>query len=344
VRVSGVSVRTSANKIEKEIKMHLAPRAIVAVAALILLGVVVAQGSLAIRYGHIHDHNHPDHLAALRTAEVLSDLSDGRITMNVIGAGQLGGSREVMTLIQTGTIQMGNTSTFGVIEPTIFLLELPYLFRDRDHLLATLDSPTAQMVLDSLAQHSVIGLGLREVGFRHITNNRRPVYLPDDVRGLLLRAFEHEILKDTLAAFGASVNVMPLSEVYLALQTGLVDGQENPFLNIANSSLFEVQRYVSTTGHIHNFEVVAANAAWWNGLSEVDQEMVREAVSQGSVYHRELIGELNEQYRQLLLDEGMELNEIQDPDAWRAVVQPVYDKWAPRLGEEVIQQIDQIGR
>ena len=294
---------------------------------------------MIIRFGHIQTTTHPEQIGAVKMAEVIKRLSNGRMQMDVFPLSQLGGSRDLMVGVQTGTVEIVSTSTFGMVEPKMMLMEMPYLFRDREHVRKTLDSSVAKDLLGLLDAQGVKGLGFWEVGFRHITNNKRPINTPNDMKGLVIRAFEHQILKDTLAALGASAIVLPFPEVYMACQTGTIDGQENPFMNIAEFRLYEVQKYITLTQHMHNFEVIAANKKWWNSLSAANQRIILKAYEEGTKAHRRSIEELDKKYKQVLIDNGMKFVSNPDYKAFEKAVQPVYDKWEAKYGSEITNAI-----
>jgi len=295
------------------------------------------------RFAHVMPIDHPEHEAAIRMANLLKEKTNGRITVEVYPASQLGGSRELMTSVINGTVEMVSTSTFGTINSNLLVVELPYLFKNFDHVSKFTKSEMSKQLLESLNGQGVHGMGFWTVGFRNIGNTKRLVEKPEDLKGLLIRAFENEMLKDTLNALGANVTVLPYPEVYMALQTGTIDGEENPYVNTYAMKFFEPEKYKTETRHLNNFEIVVSNIKWWDSLAEKDQEIIMETFNEATEFYMELQKEADLKYKQLLIDEGMKVTEISDYQPWIAAVKPVYDKWEPKLGKELIEKIRSLG-
>jgi TRAP-type transport system periplasmic protein len=295
--------------------------------------------SYEISFGHVMPIDHPEHLAAVRFADTLNEKTDGRISVNVFPSSQLGGSRELMTSVMNGTIQIASTSTFGTVNEELLIVELPYLFTDFEHINRFVDSNSSEKLLSKLDDSRVHGMGFWPVGFRNIGNNQRVVRSPKDLDGLLIRAFENKMLTDTLDALGANVTVLPYPEVYMALQTGTVDGEENPYVNTYAMNFYEVEKYKTETRHIANFEIVAANLNWWNSLSQNDQDVIEESFDEATEYYIELQQRADEKYKRLLTEYGMEITEVEDREEWVKAVQPVYEKWSKVFDQELVDTI-----
>ena len=295
--------------------------------------------SYEISFGHVMPQKHPENLAAERFAEILDEKTEGRISVNIFPSSQLGGSRELMTSVMNGTIQIASTSTFGTVNEELLIVELPYLFTDFGHIKRFVDSDSSEKLLAELDNSDVHGMGFWPVGFRNIGNNERVVRSPKDLNGLLIRAFENKMLTDTLDALGADVTVLPYPEVYMALQTGTVDGEENPYVNTYEMSFHEVEKYKTETRHIANFEIVAANLNWWNSLPENDQEIIEESFDEASIYYIELQQSADQKYKELLIENGMEVVEVEDREEWVRAVQPVYEKWSDIFDQNLVDKI-----
>jgi tripartite ATP-independent transporter DctP family solute receptor len=299
--------------------------------------------NIKIRFGHVMPIDHPENLAAERMAKILNEKTQGRITLESYPASQLGGSRELMTSVINGTVEIVATSTFGTIEPQMLVVELPYLFKDFNHVKKFQKSPLSSQLLSKLDEKGVHGMGFWSVGFRNIGNNKRPVNEPKDLKGLLIRAFENEMLKDTLTALGANVTVLPYPEVYMALQTGTIDGEENPYVNTFTMKFHEGEKYKTETRHLHNFEIVAANKKWWDSLSPEDQKIISDAFAEATEYYMQLQEEADVKYKKALIDAGMKINDIKDYQLWIDAVKPVYQKWEPKFGAKTISDIRALG-
>lgn len=197
--------------------------------------------TVVIKFGHNYSVDHPAEIVGQWMGGQLAEKSGGRIVLETYPSGQLGTSNELMNSVTNGTIESCVTSTFGTLEKNIYTVELPYLFSGFDHVKKFMHSEESAQLLSQLDAKGVHANGWWPVGWRNIGNNKREVKSPADLKGLLIRAFDNEILIDTLKALGANTTVMNVSEVYVALQTGALDGEENPFLNTYTMSFLKLR-------------------------------------------------------------------------------------------------------
>lgn len=298
-----------------------------------------ADEKIVIRFGHNYALDHPAEIVAQQMKKDLAERSNGRIILESYPSAQLGASRELMTGIMNNTIEMCVTSTFGTVEERILSVEMPYLFKDMNHIRAFTSSEYSTELLKLLEKQNVHACGWWPVGYRNIGNSKREVKTPEDLKGLTIRAFENGMLIDTLKALGANVSVLPVGEVYSALQTGAIDGEENPYLNTYTMKFYEVAKYKTETRHLFNFDIVAFSKTFWDSLSEEDQKLIEEVVAAGCEQYTTLVEESDAKYRALLEEEGVQITEIADYEPWKAAVQPVYDKWEEKLGKDFIEGI-----
>ena len=294
---------------------------------------------IVIKFGHNYAVDHPAEIVAQHMKEALAERSGGRIVLESYPAQQLGASRELMTGIMNNTVEMCVTSTFGTVDEHILSVEMPYLFKDMDHIRAFTASDYAKDLLQGLEAQNVHACGWWPVGYRNIGNNVREVKTPDDLKGLTIRAFENEMLIDTLEALGANVTVLPVGEVYSAIQTGAINGEENPYLNTYTMKFNEVEPYKTETRHLFNFDIVAFSKAFWDTLSAEDQALLEEVVAEGCEEYTSLVEASDAEYRAKLEESGVTITEITDYEPWKAAVQPVYDKWVDKFGAETIDGI-----
>lgn len=297
---------------------------------------------IVIRFGHNYAIDHPAEIVAQEMKEELEERSGGRIVLESYPSAQLGASRELMTGIMNGTVEMCVTSTFGTVEERILSVEMPYLFKDMDHIRTFVDSPYSEELLKLLETQNVHACGWWPVGYRNIGNSKREVKTPEDLKGLTIRAFENEMLIDTLTSLGANVTVLPVTEVYTALQTGAIDGEENPYLNTYTMKFYEVAKYKTESRHLFNFDIVAFSKTFWDSLSPEDQALLEEVVKKGCERYTTLVEESDSEYRKALETEGVRITEIEDYEPWKAAVQPVYDKWEAKLGKEFIEGVQNL--
>lgn len=298
-----------------------------------------ADAKISFNFGHVMPIEHPEHQASEKMAEILKAESNGRIKMNIFPSTQLGGDRELMTSLMAGTLEMATCATFGSIEPKIMVVEMPYIFKDYNHILNFMKSDASKDLLSLLEPHGAVGLGFYPAGARHIGNVRKVVKNPEDLNDLLIRVYEHELLKDTISALGAKVTVTPYSEVYMALATHAIDGEENPFVNTYAMKFYESEKFKTETHHMDQLKIVGVSKKWWDSLAEKDQDIIQKAFFEAFAYYMDLMKESNDKYKKLLRDEGVTVTEIDDYTPWRKAVEPVYEKWSKKFGPELITSI-----
>ena len=299
--------------------------------------------TITIRFGHNYAVDHPAEIVAQWMKEQLDEQSGGRIVLETYPSGQMGTSNELMNSVMNGTIESCVTSTFGTVDQSIYTVELPYFFKDFDHVKAFMDSEASETLLRNLDAKGVHANGWWPVGWRNIGNNKREITKPEDTKGLLIRAFDDEILIDTLTALGANTTVMNVSEVYVAIQNGALDGEENPFLNTYTMGFYEVEKYKTETHHMMNFDIVAFNQKFWDSLSAEDPEMIDAIVAEGCDMYTDLVAESDEKYRSLCEEGGVTVTSIDDYTPWIEAVQPVYEKWEAILDKDLIEEVRSLG-
>mgnify|MGYP003125518884 FL=1 len=274
-------------------------------------------------------------------AEKMNELSEGEITINVKAGGSLGGERELLEGEQIGTIELAMTSTgpVGSFVPEIYALDFPFLFNDYDSAHEILDGEIGDELLAKFEDKGMIGLAWSENGFRHITNSVKPVQTPADVAGLKLRTMENQVHIDAFKELGASPTPMSWTEVLTSLQQGTIDGQENPIPIIVSNNMWDMQKYVTLTGHVYSPAVITMSKIHWDQLSEEEQGWIREAAKAGVEATRAVVAETEKNGVATMRENGMEVIEDVDKKAFQDAVQPTYDRYGKEYGEAMIQRI-----
>lgn len=273
--------------------------------------------------------------------EELEKLSEGRMTIKSHHNNALGGEREAVEGMSINSIDIGITSTgpLGGFVPEFFMFDLPYLFNDYDHAYAVLDSEIGEDLAAKLEQQANVKiLAWMENGFRHETNSIRAINSPEDLKGIKHRTQESEVQVDTWTALGTNATPMAWPEVYTALQQGVMESQENPLPTIYDVKFFEVQDYLNMTQHVYSPAPLMMSKQLFDSLSEEDQKIVLEAAEKALPVQREESQKQAEEMKKKLVEEGMELTEP-DLEPFKKAVEPVYEKWAPEIGEEMIDQV-----
>ena len=256
-------------------------------------------------------------------------------------AGALGAERESIEGVQLGTLDLTLTSTGPIpnFVPEVAILDIPFLFRDYAQARAVLDGPIGQELLQKFPPKGIVALAWAENGFRHMTNSKRPVNGPDDLKGLKMRTMENPIHIQAYKQFGILPTPMAFTEVYTALQQGTVDGQENPLSVITAAKLDQVQKNLTLTGHVYSPALILMNKAKWDKLSAADKQAFQEAAKEAVKANRARIDEDEAKAVADLRSKGMLIVENVDKAKFQAVLAPVYADFGKRFGQENIDRI-----
>jgi tripartite ATP-independent transporter DctP family solute receptor len=296
--------------------------------------------TLTLKAGHSVAETHPYHLGLVKFAELVSQKTNGQVKIDIYANSQLGNERDMIEGLQIGTIDLVVSSTGPVSNfvPQMGVVDLPFLFRDRDHAYKVLDGPIGQDLLSKFQAKNIVGLAFWENGFRHLTNSKRPVTTPNDVKGLKIRTMENQVHQETFRVLGADPTPMAWSEVFTALQQGTIDGQENPIPIIYNQKIYEAQKYLSLTGHFYSPSLLLMSNAAFQKLTPEQQKAFQEAALEAAAYEREQIKQQENEQVDKLKAAGMEVTEA-DRAAFQQATQSVYQKFESQFGKELIQKI-----
>lgn len=277
-------------------------------------------------------------VGVLKFGEELDRLSEGRLTIRPHYDNALGAEREVVEGMGFGLIDMGITSTgpMGGFVDDFMLFDLPYIFNNHEQVYTFMDGPHGDALAAKLETDANVKiLGWMENGFRHNTNNVRALNTPDDLKGIRHRTQESRVQVDTWTALGADASPMAWTEVFTALQQGVIDSQENPLATIYDVKFYEVQKYLNLTQHVYSPAPLMMGAQLFTSLSEADQAIVEEAAALAVPVQREASQKMEQELISQLAELGMTVTEP-DLDAFREKVQPVIEKWKDTVGPDLI--------
>ncbi|MDC3412190.1 TRAP transporter substrate-binding protein [Aquibacillus sp. 3ASR75-11] len=296
-----------------------------------------------IRAGIGLNEDHPQYKGLLKFKEIVEEKTDGAIKVETYASGQLGDDRTMTEALQLGTqeVTIPSTAPLANFVPEFSVFDFPFLFPNEEVADEVLDGEVGQKFLDKLEDQNLVGLAYWENGFRNLTNSERPVATAADFDGLKIRTMENNLHLEAFRALGANPTPMAFTELFTAMQQGTVDGQENPFATIYLSKFYEVQDYVSNTNHIYSPFVFLMSKSFYDGLTEEQQTIVKEAAVEAGQYERKLNREANDKYLDNLIEEGMTYTEI-TPEARQEMIdliQPVIDKYAKEIGEDTVQEV-----
>jgi len=271
----------------------------------------------------------------------LTRLTGGRLSVQSFPGSVLGAEREMIEAVQLGTqdLALVSTGAIGNFVPEVAIFDLPFLFRDYAHAHAALDGEIGAQVLARFAAHGLHALAWGEGGFRHISNTKRPVYSPEDLRGLKIRTQENPIHIAAFRGLGASPTPINWAETFIALQQGVVDGQDNPISVIVAAKLYQVQKYLSLTQHLYSPAVFLASPAFYDTLSPADQSALRAAARMGAQAMRQRVARDDRSGVAYLRQRGMAVVEQIDKTTFIAALATSYQDFRQRFGAARIERI-----
>ena len=310
-------------------------------AAGVLLTSAAALAQTTVRINISMPQNGHHGVAIDTFAEELERLTDGRYDVQTFYAGSLGAERESIEGVQLGTLEMTFTSTGPVpnFVPELQVLDIPYLFRDYAHARGLLDSEIGDELLARFEPHGIKGLAWADNGFRHMTNNVQPIETPADLEGLKMRTMENSVHIAAYRDFGILPTPMAFTEVFAALQQGVVDGQENPLSVIESNNFQEVQRYMTLTGHVFSPCVFLMNLDLYDSLPAEDQEAFLAAAKAGAAANRARVDADEASAIEVMSSQGMEIIEEIDRDAFIAAIAEANAQFTEDFGAEEIARI-----
>jgi C4-dicarboxylate-binding protein DctP len=312
--------------------------------ALLCALAVHAEDPINIKFSHVVASDTPKGKAAERFAELAKEKTGGRVEVTVYPNSTLYKDKEELEALQLGAVQMlapslAKFGPLGVKEFEVF--DLPYLFDDYDQLHKVTLGPVGKGLLDKLADKGVLGLAYWDNGFKVMSANK-PLREPKDFRGLKMRIQSSKVLDAQMRALGAIPQVMAFSEVYQALQTGVVDGTENPPSNLYTQKMYEVQKYVTLSDHGYLGYAVIVNKPFWEGLPPDIRAALEEAMADATLYANEIAKQENEEALAKVKESGKSELITLTPEqkaAWKKQLVGVHRKMANRIGKDLIQSI-----
>lgn len=294
-----------------------------------------------IRFGHVVQPGHPISLGIQKFAEIVAAKSGGKIKIQELGGGTLGGETQQLSAVQGGVqdITLPSATVMGAVIKEFTLLDIPFSFTKAEQVDALVAGPFGQTLMSKLGDKGMVGLGFWETGFRNFTNNRKPIVNVEDLKGLKLRVIPNPLFLESFTALGANPVPMAFPELYGALESKAMDAQENPFSVVLTSKFNEVQKYLSVTNHVYTANPVVISKKTWDKLSPTEQKIIEEAAVEAGAYQRKLSRAASATARKELEAKGMQINDV--PPAtlakMRELTQPVANKFAASYDPAVVK-------
>lgn len=297
--------------------------------------------------GHTLPDAHPYNLGLVKMGELMKEKSNGQLNLDVFGNAQLGSERDLVEGLQLGSVQVTciSTAPLSGFTDMFLVFDLPFLFETTEQARAVLDSEVGGEILNSVKDQGLIGLTWFENGFRNITNNKKPIEKPEDLKGMKIRTMENQMHMAAFLAMGADPTPMAMGEVFTALQQGTIDGQENPVPIIDTNKFYEVQKYTSLTGHLFSPAPVFMGMDYFSSLPADLQAIVLESAEEAKPYEREQIDAQNVSGLENLTANGMEIN---DPDKalFKEATKSIYDEYikdgAGFVSPEIYSRVEEV--
>ena len=316
----------------------------------LVLGGLLAAGGVgaadvkerAIKLSYVTAKDSPYGLGVARFADLVAQKSEGKIKVRGYSDGQLGAEVQSISSAQGGVLEMSLVSTAAATGNVkeFALFDLPFLFSDEKEAYAVLDGPVGTQLLDKLTDRGVVGLCYWEVGFRHVTNSKHPVVKLEDFQGLKLRTIQNPVFVDVFNTLGANASPMAFTEVYTALESKALDGQETPYNIIYTSRFHEVQKYLSATKHIYGPGVMLVGKKFWDQLSGDEKKILRDACAEAREYERKASRDLDVKVLAEMKAKGLIVNDIspEERGRMRDKVKPVIEKYTAVVGPDLVKQ------
>jgi tripartite ATP-independent transporter DctP family solute receptor len=279
---------------------------------------------------------------AKKFAELVEKKSNGKMKVRLFPNGTLGGDLQTVSALQGGTLDLttlppgllvGLTKEYGVFD-------LPFLFNDFKEADAVLDGPIGKKFME-MAPKGLVGLAYWDHGFRNVSNSKRPIAKTEDFQGLKLRALQAPIMIDTFNALGSNAVPLPFTELYTAMETKAVDGQDNPIVAFDTNKFYEVQKHLSTTRHVYNPLIVLASQRTWDKLSADERKILEQAANETKADQRKVSREMEKKSIEHIKKEGVVITEVSPQERKRMAekVRPVTEKHSKDLGEDLVKSV-----
>ena len=308
-----------------------------------LSGAAAAQYKATMKLASVTPPDHFYNVGARKFADLIKERTNGRIEIKVYPAGQLGkGEREITEAIQQGAVDLLITSTgpMGGFSPSINILDFPFLFRDFNHVDLVMDGAIGRKLLDDFEKASIKALAFWENGFRHLTNNKRPIKKVEDGKGLKIRTMENKVHLAAWKTAGYNPTPMAWGEVFTALQQGVIDGQENPIAIIASNKLWDAgQKNFSFTAHVYSPSPLLMSKKKFDGMPKEDQELFLKTALEVAKFQRKINRDAEESSMKEMASKGVTVVRDVDRESFKKAMAPVYDQFSSQFPKSEIEKI-----
>lgn len=317
-------------------------KSVLAVAALAAAGMASAQEKV-IKFANQNAKGHPIVLGMDKFAELVAAKSGGKMVVKVFAGGTLGSDQANVSSLQGGTLEMAsmNSGIFASLAKEFAIYDFPFMFGNFKEADAVVDGPVGKKLHAMLDAKGIVGLAYYELGFRHITNSKRPITKVEDLEGLKLRVIPNPINVDWVKAMGANPTPLPFPELYAAMEQRAVDGQENPLPTINSAKMYEVQKNLVLTNHQYNPQSVVISKKFWDTLNAAEKKIIQDSATESAKYEREQSRGLAASILDNLKKNGMQVTELPAAEMakLRNKMTPVIAKYSVTVGQETVKEV-----
>ncbi len=284
---------------------------------------------IVLRLADVHNDGYPTVMGDREFARLVEEKTNGRVKIEVYPGGQLGDEKTVIEQVQFGAIDLTRTSISPLTEfqKKLSALMLPYIYRDKEHMFKVLDGPLGDQFLNDLQEANMLGLSWYDAGARSFYNSKKEIKTVEDLKGLKIRVQKSEIMLDLVKALGASPTPMAFSEVYSAIQTGVIDGAENNWASYLSTSHFEVAKYYTVDEHTRVPEMILMSKMTFDKLSAEDQKTIKEAAKEAALFERKEWAKAEKEAEEKIVENGNVVTRLDSKDEFQKSVSSLYDKY-----------------
>jgi C4-dicarboxylate-binding protein DctP len=323
-------------------------KVLLAASVAVALSVSAGAADFVLKFSHVVSENTPKGKAAVFFEKRLEELSKGKIDVQIYPSSQLYKDKAVLKAIKLDSVQMAcpSFSKFGKFVPNLALFDLPFLFKDIDQLHRVQDSDVGQKLKDMVTAKCYVALDFWDNAFKQFTSSKHALIKPEDAKGQKFRIMSSKVLEEQFLVVGANPQMMPFSEVYSALQQGVIDGQENTNSNIYTKKFYEVSKYMTVSNHGYLGYLVVMSKKFWNSLPADLQENVKQAMKEATAKEREWAVELDKSQFAEIEKYAKETGKLEitvltpeQRDEWRKVMSTIYPKFYDDkvIGKDLIE-------
>ncbi|MDM0000843.1 TRAP transporter substrate-binding protein [Variovorax sp. J22P240] len=319
-------------------------KTLLAAVAVLAMTTAGAQGKeRTLKFAFQNQTGHPQAQGAQKFADLVAQKSGNKISVKLFPGGSLGGDLQTVSALQGGTVEM-TVLNAGILTAQVkefAAYDFPFLFNNGQEADAVTDGPFGQKLMAKLEEKGLHGLGYWDLGFRNLTNSKRPIAKADDIAGLKIRVIQSPIYIDLFNTLGANATPLPFPELYSALDQKAVDGQENPNTVILSSKFAEVQKHLTQTRHIYNPQALIVSKKTWDGMSAEEKKIITDAATEATAFQRQVSRGAADSALEALKTAGMTVTELPPAEMakLREKVKPVIEKYTASVGDATVKEL-----